>query len=128
MKQTLPPSSQWSRQCYRLRAVPGTAGGSTDAQQRRLPHHLLHVPSAWTAFLLFFINFIASVQYLADGYHCKQAAKWIAVAVGVVGAVAAFVIPLWPGSGRARLRLRFWRFQRSIFFLGKYFPGEKLDV
>ena len=24
-----------------------------------------HVPSAWTAFLLFFINFIASVQYLA---------------------------------------------------------------
>ena len=23
-----------------------------------------HVPSAWTAFLLFFINFIASIQYL----------------------------------------------------------------
>ena len=25
-----------------------------------------HVPSAWTAFLLFFINFIASVRYLVD--------------------------------------------------------------
>ena len=23
-----------------------------------------HVPSAWTAFLLFFINFLASIQYL----------------------------------------------------------------
>ncbi len=23
-----------------------------------------HVPSAWTAFLLFFVNFLASVQYL----------------------------------------------------------------
>ena len=25
-----------------------------------------HVPSAWTAFLLFFINFIASIQYLVS--------------------------------------------------------------
>jgi heme exporter protein C len=23
-----------------------------------------HVPSAWTAFLLFFINFVCSIQYL----------------------------------------------------------------
>ena len=26
-----------------------------------------HVPSAWTAFLLFFFNFIASIQYLNAG-------------------------------------------------------------
>src|SRR6204780_1426454 len=71
----------------------------TDAQQGDVyPIIYYPVPSAWTAFLLFFINFIASVQYLADGKPTtKQAAKWIAVAVGVVGSVAAFVIPLPAG-------------------------------
>ena len=38
----------------------------TDAQQGDVYRIIYyHVPSAWTAFLLFFINFIASIQYLA---------------------------------------------------------------
>ncbi len=40
----------------------------TDAQQGEVYRIIYyHVPSAWTAFLLFFINFIASIQYLANG-------------------------------------------------------------
>src|SRR5580693_5205804 len=88
-----------------------------------------HVPSAWTAFLLFFINFIASVQYLADGQpSTRQAAKWIAVAVGVGGAVAAFVIPLPAGIRPSAIATTAMAIPAFYLFLGKYFPGEKLDV
>src|SRR5712675_824217 len=48
-----------------------------------------HVPSAWTAFLLFFINFFASMPYLASTKPSAQtAAKWIVLAIGIVGVVA----------------------------------------
>ena len=51
-----------------------------------------HVPSAWTAFLLFFINFIASIQYLVSAKpSTKSAAKWIVIAIGVVGVIATFL-------------------------------------
>jgi len=102
----------------------------TDAQQGDVYRIIYyHVPSAWTAFLLFFINFIASVQYLADGKPTtKQAAKWIAVAVGVVGAVAAFVIPLPAGIRPSAIATTVLAIPAFYFFLGKYFPGEKLDV
>jgi heme exporter protein C len=102
----------------------------TDAQQGDVYRIIYyHVPSAWTAFLLFFINFIASVQYLADGEATtKQAAKWIAVAVGVVGAAAAFVIPLPAGIRPSAIATTVLAIPVFYFFLGKYFPGEKLDV
>src|SRR5580704_6366264 len=102
----------------------------TDAQQGDVYRIIYyHVPSAWTAFLLFFLNFIASVQYLADGRSTtKQAAKWIAVAVGVVGAVAAFVIPLPAGIRPSAIATTVLAIPAFYFFLGKYFPGEKLDV
>jgi len=102
----------------------------TDAQQGDVYRIIYyHVPSAWTAFLLFFLNFIASVQYLADGKPTsKQAAKWIAVAVGVVGAVAAFVIPLPAGIRPSAIATTVLAIPVFYFVLGKYFPGEKLDV
>src|ERR1700690_3517830 len=51
-----------------------------------------HVPSAWTAFLLFFINFIASVQFLAGAKpSTKRAANWTVIAIGMVGCVAPFL-------------------------------------
>src|SRR5271167_3583056 len=51
-----------------------------------------HVPSAWTAFLLFFINFIASVQYLANAKpSTARAAKWVVIVVGVIGAIVPFL-------------------------------------
>src|SRR3984957_19338497 len=102
----------------------------TDAQQGDVYRIIYyHVPSAWTAFLLFFVNFIASVQYLADGQpSTRQAAKWIAVAVGVVGAVAAFVIPLPAGIRPSAIATTALAIPAFYLFLGKYFPGEKLDV
>src|SRR5271169_7160512 len=51
-----------------------------------------HVPSAWTAFLLFFINFLASIEYLANAKSSTQrAAKWIVIALGIVGVIAPFI-------------------------------------
>src|SRR6266702_5887110 len=68
----------------------------TDAQQGDVYRIIYyHVPSAWTAFLLFFINFIASIQYLARAKpSTRAAADWIAIAVGVVGAIGAFLPPV----------------------------------
>src|SRR5260370_3359127 len=59
-----------------------------------------HVPSAWTAFLLFFINFIASVHYLVDSNRSAgRIAKWIVLAIGIGGCVVAYVT-LFPNGLR----------------------------
>jgi heme exporter protein C len=92
-----------------------------------------HVPSAWTAFLLFFINFIASVQYLANAKPSTQrAAKWVVIVLGIVGFIAPFLpqvqklLPtgMYPSSvaTTALIIVGFY------FLIGKYFPGQSLDV
>jgi heme exporter protein C len=92
-----------------------------------------HVPSAWTAFLLFFINFVASVQYLASAKPSTQrAAKWIVIVIGVVGFIAPFVpqvkqqlpVGMYPSSvaTTALIMVGFY------FLIGKYFPGKSLDL
>src|SRR5581483_2721633 len=43
-----------------------------------------HVPSAWTAFLLFFINFLASIQYLVR--RTAFADRFANIAATVLGA------------------------------------------
>jgi heme exporter protein C len=93
-----------------------------------------HVPSAWTAFLLFFINFIASIQYLVNGKpSAEKAAKWIVIGVGVVGAIAAFL-------PQVQEQLKTYNMRPSAmattvllipvfyFLVGKFFPGDNLDV
>src|SRR5271155_5156562 len=56
-----------------------------------------HVPSAWTAFLLFFINFLASVQYLASAKpSTRRATKWTVITIGIIG----FVVPFIPQVSR----------------------------
>src|ERR1700688_3376808 len=51
-----------------------------------------HVPSAWTAFLLFFLNFIASLQFLVSAKpSTRRTANWILIAIGVFGAIAPFL-------------------------------------
>ncbi len=56
-----------------------------------------HVPSAWTAFVLFFINFLASIQYLVRSREgSDQVARWILYAItglGIVLLIAGFLIP-----------------------------------
>jgi heme exporter protein C len=57
-----------------------------------------HVPSAWTAFILFFVNFIASVQYLCrSNPGTDRISSVVAIAVGVIVFVAAFFVPLPAG-------------------------------
>src|SRR5258708_39054838 len=92
-----------------------------------------HVPSAWTAFLLFFINFIASVQYLASAKPSSQrAVKWIVIVLGIVGLIVPFV-------PQVRVQLPTGMYPSSVattalilvglyFLIGKYFPGQNLDV
>src|SRR5437899_11835405 len=55
-----------------------------------------HVPSAWTAFLLFLINFVASVVYLI---RCDSKSDIIALVSAEVGVVFCTVVlvtgPIW---------------------------------
>lgn len=92
-----------------------------------------HVPSAWTAFLLFFINFIASIQYLVSAKpSTKGAANWIAIVIAIIGCIAPFLpfvsrqLPtgMQPGAIATTIVL----FPISYFVIGKYFSGQALDV
>jgi heme exporter protein C len=93
-----------------------------------------HVPSAWTAFLLFFINFVASVHYLADAKPSTQrAAKWIAIAVGIVGVIIPYIpqvrgwlqtIGMYPSSAATTALM----IPALYFVIGKLFRGQDVDV
>ena len=55
-----------------------------------------HVPSAWTAFLLFTINFVASVVYLIRRSMAADAVAVVSAEVGVVFCTVVLVTgPLW---------------------------------
>jgi len=72
-----------------------------------------HVPSAWTAFLLFFLNFIASVQYLVRATpSSERVARWLVyavIAVGIALLIAGFIFPAlaWLGAAPAGASLVF---------------------
>jgi ABC-type transport system involved in cytochrome c biogenesis permease subunit len=92
-----------------------------------------HVPSAWTAFLLFFINFIASIQYLASRKPSTQTAvKWIVLALGVMGVIACFlpaVQRLIPAGMRpSAVATTVLLIPIFYFVIGWLFPGDRLDV
>jgi heme exporter protein C len=93
-----------------------------------------HVPSAWTAFLLFFINFVASVQYLANANPTrKAAAKWVVIGIGVVGVIVTFLPAVQAqltsaGMRPSALATTVILIPIFYFLIGKWFPGQKLDV
>src|SRR5713226_2577521 len=63
-----------------------------------------HVPSAWTAFLLFFFNFVVSVAYLVRRSPIADAIAVVTAEVGVVFCTVVLVTgPLW-----ARPEWRIW--------------------
>src|SRR4029077_3115949 len=52
-----------------------------------------HVPSAWTAFLLFFINFVCSIQYLVRrSPAAHKVANWAVIGIAIATCIAAFVV------------------------------------
>ena len=92
-----------------------------------------HVPSAWTAFLLFFINFVASVQFLANANpSTKRVVNWVVIVLGSLGFVAPFFpqvaaqLPtgMYPSSVATTALL----IVGLYFLVGRLFPGEKLDM
>jgi ABC-type transport system involved in cytochrome c biogenesis permease subunit len=93
-----------------------------------------HVPSAWTAFLLFFINFVASVQYLVSAKpSARTTAKWIVIGIGVIGVIAAFLPPVQEqlksfGMQPSAMATTVVLIPVFYFLVGKWFPGQRLDV
>jgi heme exporter protein C len=92
-----------------------------------------HVPSAWTAFLLFFINFLASLQYLASANQsAKRAVSWAVIVIAIVGAVAPYLPPvqkqlpegLYPSSIATTAVM----IAVLYFLVGKFFSERGLDV
>ncbi len=107
----------------------------TDAQQGDVYRIIYyHVPSAWTAFLLFFINFVASIQYLAGGKEStRRAAKWIVIAVGIAGVIVTFLPQvqrqlLSYGMRPSAMATTVLCLPAFYFLVGWLFPGELLDV
>jgi heme exporter protein C len=88
-----------------------------------------HVPSAWTAFLLFFINFIASVHYLVDSSRsASRVAKWIVLVIGIGGCVVAYLTPLPNGMRPSAAATTALAITAVYFVIGKYFSGQRLDM
>jgi len=98
-----------------------------------------HVPSAWTAFLLFLINFIASVVYLI---RRNQKADMIALVSAEVGVVFCTVVlvtgPLWarpvwgiwwaPGDIRLTSTLVLWLIYVSYLVLRRFSSGSQTQM
>lgn len=106
----------------------------TDAMQGEVYRIIYyHVPSAWTAFLLFFINFIASVQYLARTRPAAQkAVQWVVIAIALGGVIATFlpqVQALLPNGMRpSAVATTALLIPIFYFVLGWKFPGERMDM
>src|SRR5256885_4093483 len=91
-----------------------------------------HVPSAWTAFLLFFFNFIASIQYLTEGKPARRAVNWSVIAIGIIGAIAPFIpqvkqqlpVGMYPSS----VATTALAIAGLYFLIGKLFSGQALDA
>jgi heme exporter protein C len=107
----------------------------SDAQQGDVYRIIYyHVPSAWTAFLLFFINFIASIQYLASAKESSQrAAKWVVIVVGLLGLIVTFLPPVQrqlisAGMRPSAMATTVLCIPAFYFVVGWLFPGDRLDV
>jgi heme exporter protein C len=88
-----------------------------------------HVPSAWTAFLLFVINFVSSVQYLARANsRADRLADWIVIVIGVVVCVSAFLIPLPKGIHSSSVATTGIAMAGLYFLIKKCFSRQQVDV
>jgi heme exporter protein C len=97
-----------------------------------------HVPSAWTAFLLFFTNFVASVVYLIRRNPKADAIAVVSAEVGVVFCTVVLVTgPLWarPVWGiwwtwdvRLTSTLVLWLIYVSYLILRRFSSGGQTPV
>ena len=89
-----------------------------------------HVPSAWTAFLLFSINLMASVLYLVRrSAAADRIASWVAIAISVASCIAAFVVrPLPEGVEPSSVATTGILGTVLYFLVRRYFPGDSVDA
>jgi heme exporter protein C len=98
-----------------------------------------HVPSAWTAFLLFLINFVASIIYLARRNPKADIIALVSAEVGVVFCTVVIVTgPIWarpvwgiwwaPGDIRLTTTLVLWLIYISYLMVRRLSTGGKTPV
>jgi heme exporter protein C len=90
-----------------------------------------HVPSAWTAFLLFFINFLASLQYLVRrDPKTDKIANWVVIAIGILTCIAPYAIPslLPPGVRPSSIVTTGVALVGLYFLIKKYFSEQETDM
>src|SRR5436853_670606 len=97
-----------------------------------------HVPSAWTAFLLFLVNFVASVVYLVNRSDKADMVALVTAEVGVVFCTVVLVTgPIWarPVWGiwwtwdlRLTLTLVLWLIYVSYLMLRRFSSGSQTPV
>ncbi len=88
-----------------------------------------HVPSAWTAFLLFFINFLASIQYLARrNPRSDKVANGIFAAIAVAGVMGFVVAGLTEGIQWALSSLTVAVVAGIYFAIRKCFSENGTDI
>jgi heme exporter protein C len=90
-----------------------------------------HVPSAWTAFLLFFLNFLASIQYLVRrDPKSDKVANWVVIALGVLTCAAPYVFRglLPPGVYPSSVVTTGIAFVGLYFLIHKLFSEQQTDM
>jgi len=97
-----------------------------------------HVPSAWTAFLLFFANFLASLVYLIKRNLAADAVAAATAEVGVVFCTVVLVTgPIWARpvwgiwwtwDARLTTTLVLWLIYVSYLVLRRYSTGGQTSV
>ncbi len=97
-----------------------------------------HVPSAWTAFLLFFANFVASAAYLWKRSKRADAFALASAEVGVIFCTVVLVTgPLWAKpvwgiwwtwDARLTTTLILWLIYVSYLILRRYSSGGQTPV
>jgi heme exporter protein C len=98
-----------------------------------------HVPSAWTAFLLFLINFVASIIYLIRRNPKADMLALVCAEVGVVFCTVVLVTgPIWarpvwgiwwaPGDIRLTSTLVLWLIYVSYLMLRRFSSGSQTQV
>jgi heme exporter protein C len=98
-----------------------------------------HVPSAWTAFLLFAINFVSSIVYLIRKNQTADILALVSAEVGVVFCTVVLVTgPIWakpvwgiwwdPADIRLNSTLALWLIYVSYLLLRRFSTSSKTAI
>jgi heme exporter protein C len=117
-------------------ALVGAPTEQTMGEVQRIFYY--HVPSAWTAFLLFLVNFVASVVYLVNRSDKADMLALVTAEVGVVFCTVVLVTgPIWarPVWGiwwtwdlRLTLTLVLWLIYVSYLVLRRFSSGSQTPL